>query len=144
MPRRTVRLGRGEHQPRFAPAQADFAAQARFRHRLRRFLHFSERLARRYGVTPAQHQLLLAVRGSSRGWLSVGAIAAELLIRHHSAVGLVERAGRDGLVRKVADPDDHRRVQVHLTTRGRWLIRLLTAAHRRRLARIWLRVPRPR
>ena len=143
MPRRTVRLGRGALRPH-TPTQGDFVAQARFRHRLRRFLRFSEHLARRYGVTPAQHQLLLAVRGRRPGWLSVGAIATELLIRPHSAVGLVERAVRDGLVRKETDPGDQRRVQVHLTARGRRLILLLTAAHRRRLARLWLHVPRPR
>ena len=143
MGRRTVRLGRGHLGPH-TPTQADFAAQARFRHRLRRFLRFSEHLARRHGVTPAQHQLLLAVRGSRAGWLGVGAIATQLLIRHHSAVGLVDRAVRDGLVHKIIDQSDQRRVQVHLTARGRRLILLLTAAHRRRLARLWLRVPRPR
>lgn len=121
-----------------------YVAHARFRYALRRFLRFSELRARAAGLTPAQHQLLLAIRGSRSGWLSVGAIARALLIQPHSAVGLVERAVRDGLVRKQPDPRDLRRVRVWLLPRGQALIRELTLAHRAELRRLWRRVPRLR
>lgn len=121
-----------------------YAEHARFRFALRRFLHFSEERARAAGLTPAQHQLLLAIRGSRRGWLSVGAVARALIIRPHSAAGLVERAVRDGLLVKESDPDDHRRVRLKLTPRGEALIAELTLAHRPELLRLWRRVPRLR
>lgn len=121
-----------------------YAEHARFRFALRRFLHFSEERAREAGLTPAQHQLLLAIRGSRRGWLSVGAAARALLIQPHSAAGLVDRALRDALVRKEPDPADHRRVRVLLTPHGDTLIERLTLAHRAELRRLWRRVPRLR
>ncbi len=120
---------------------ADFAAHARFRYALRRFLAFSEGRAWAAGITPAQHQMLLAVRAAPAGWLSVGAIARRLMIRPNSAAGLVERAARQGLVEKAADPRDGRRVQVRLSERGAALIADITAAHRVELARLWRRVP---
>ncbi len=123
---------------------ATFALHANFRKALREFLRFSERAAREAGLTPMQHQLLLAIAGSREGWLSVGDIARELMIQPHSAVGLVERAATRGLVQKEADPADHRRVRVRLQPRGKALIERLTRAHRRELRRLWDRIPGPR
>lgn len=123
---------------------ATFAAHARFRHALRGFLRFSEQAARAAGITPEQHQLLLALRGSPLGWLAVGEIARELMIVPHGAAGLVERAVTHGLVRKEVDPADHRRVRVHLTEAGDALITRLTAAHQGELRRLWGRIPPPR
>ncbi len=124
--------------------QATFAAHARFRHALRGFLRFSEQAARAEGITPEQHQLLLALRGSPLGWLAVGEVARELMVVPHGAAGLVERAVAHGLVRKEPDPGDHRRVRVHLTEGGDALITRLTAAHQAELRRLWARIPPPR
>jgi len=121
-----------------------FAAHARFRHALRRFLRFSEARARAAGITPTQHQMLLAIRGEARGWLSVGEIARQLMIRPNSAAELVDRAVSQGLAVKAADPDDARRLRVQLTDRGHALIEEVTADHRDELARLWRRVPPPR
>ena len=44
-------------------ADADYRRLLQFRTGLRRFLHWSEEQAERAGLTAAQHQLLLAVRG---------------------------------------------------------------------------------
>ena len=87
-----------------------------FRVALRRFLHWSEQAAEAEGLTPAQHQLLLAVRGhaESQG-PTVSDVAGYLLVRHHSAVGLIDRAEAMGLVARRADADDHRVVRVRLT-----------------------------
>lgn len=118
-----------------------FRAHARFRRMLRRFLRFSERSARAEGVTPEQHQLLLAVRGARRGWLLVGEVAAHLMIVPHAAAALVERAAARGLVRKEPDPDDGRRVRVLLTPLGAEIVTRLTVRHRERLRRLWGRIP---
>jgi DNA-binding MarR family transcriptional regulator len=125
----------------------DFTRLLSFRDGLRSFLHWSETVARQAGLTPAQHQLLLAVRG--HGSLpSLGDIADHLMLRHHSAVELVDRAVRSGLVERVADPDDHRVVRITLTKEGERKLRALSAAHLEELSRIgprfaalWTKLP---
>lgn len=104
---------------------------------LRRFLHWSEEQARAEGLTPAQHQLLLAVRGhGDRRGPTIGDVAEALLVRHHSAVGLVDRAADAGLVRRVADPDDDRIVRLRLTEPGARRLRRLSALHLGELRRL--------
>ena len=120
-----------------------FAVHARFRHALRTFLRFSEQAARRAGLTPEQHQLLLAIRGSGRPWLLVGEVATELLIAPHSALGLIERAVAAGLVSREQDPGDHRKVRVSLTPLAQQLVAELTLAHRAELRRLWDQIPPP-
>jgi DNA-binding MarR family transcriptional regulator len=104
---------------------------------LRKFLRWSEEQARAEGLTPAQHQLLLAVRGSSdvRG-PTIGDVAEALLVRHHSAVGLVDRAVDSGSVRRVADPDDERVVRLRLTESGARTLRRLSKRHLSELRRL--------
>jgi DNA-binding MarR family transcriptional regulator len=90
-----------------------------FRYRVRRFLHFSERVARSCGITPQQHQLLLGVAGyTGRGWATISELAEFLQERHNAVVGLVQRAAERGLVRKLQGQRDRRFVKVHLTRRG--------------------------
>lgn len=114
----------------------DYRALAEFRSALRRFLHFSEQAAREAGITPAQHQLLLAVRGfAGPGTPVVGDLAEALQLRHHSTVELVDRAERAGLVTRVPDPDDLRRQHVTLTATGQRLLEDLTLVHRDELRR---------
>ncbi len=122
---------------------AVFAAHANFRRTLREFLRFSERAARQAGVTPEQHQMLLAIRGAARPWMLVGEIATALMVAPHSALGLVERAAAAGLVHKERDPDDHRKVRVSLTPAADILIRDLTLAHGAELRRLWRQIPPP-
>ncbi len=97
---------------------------------LRRFLAWSARQAKAAGLTPAQHQLLLAVRGHPGPEApTIGDVAEHLQLRHHSAVGLVDRAEAAGLVARVADADDRRVVRVRLQDRGRVALQELTALH---------------
>src|SRR5271166_3427456 len=98
---------------------ADYEDLLTLRTGLRRILRWSEQQAGAAGLTPAQHQLLLAIRGHSdhRG-PTVGEVADYLLLRHHSAVGLVDRAVTAGLVKRVRDPQDHRVVRLQLTPKG--------------------------
>jgi DNA-binding MarR family transcriptional regulator len=116
------------------PSAADYARLLRFRTALRRFLRWSEQQAREAGLTPAQHQLLLAIKGHAEGTgPTIGEVAGYLALRHHSAVGLVDRAERAGLVERQRDPDDHRAIHLRLTATGEERIRLLSEAHLREL-----------
>jgi DNA-binding MarR family transcriptional regulator len=113
---------------------ADYARLLAFRDRLRRFVHWSEERARDVGMTPAQHQLLLAIRGHG-STPSMGDIAGHLLLKHHSVVELVDRAERAGLVRRLHDGDDQRVVRVVVTPLGQRRLQKLSAAHVEELAR---------
>ena len=114
-----------------ADAQAvDYHALAQFRFQLRRFLSFSETAARDAGLTPQQHQALLAIKGfSSAEPLSVGELAEFLLVRHHTAVELVDRMTRLRLLERIADEDDSRRILVKLTKKGEQKLRMLSKIH---------------
>jgi DNA-binding MarR family transcriptional regulator len=117
-------------------SDGDYQALARFRHALRVFQRLSEEAARDAGVTPAQHQLLLSVRGHAGDAPPVVSDLAEALqLRHHSVVELVDRAEAAGLVRRTADPDDQRRQHVRLTRKGSALLERLSLVHRDELRR---------
>jgi DNA-binding MarR family transcriptional regulator len=108
-----------------------------FRTSLRRFLHWSEGQAAAAGLTSQQHQLLLAVRGhAGPDAPTIGDVAEHLLLRHHSAVELVDRAERAGLVRRHGDDGDRRLVRLELTAKGRRVLDQLTAVHLEELARL--------
>jgi DNA-binding MarR family transcriptional regulator len=112
----------------------DYEALAAFRHALRRFLRFTEEGARAAGLTPQQHQLLLAVKGRpGREWASIGELAEALQIRHHAAVGLVDRCEASRMIRRVVDPSDARQVRVLLTAAGEGILGRLSARNRREL-----------
>jgi DNA-binding MarR family transcriptional regulator len=117
-------------------SQQDYIALAEFRYALRVFQRFSENAARSAGVTPAQHQLVLAVKGWPRPEPpSVSDIAQRLQLRTHSTVELVRRAEQEGLVMTHADPNDHRRQLLEVTERGEELLASLSTLHRDELRR---------
>ena len=110
--------------------RADFENLLAFRTGLRRFLHWSQTQAQAAGLTPAQHQLLVAIKGHPGGQPpTVGDLAGYLLLRHHSAVELVDRAVAAGLVRRCPDPDDGRVTRVGLTADGESRLARLAPAH---------------
>ena len=110
--------------------QADFTHLLELRSGLRRFLRWSEEQAKAAGLTPAKHQLLLAVRGHpDPSGPTVGEIASYLVLRHHSAVGLIDRAVADGLVKRNADPRSKSVVRITLTPVGMEKLELLAEAH---------------
>jgi DNA-binding MarR family transcriptional regulator len=116
---------------------ADYARLLGFRDGLRRFLHWSEQQAAVAGITGAQHQLLLAIRGHEGETApTIGDVADHLLLRHHSAVGLVDRAEAAGLLRRERDHGDARVVRLHLTAAGARTLRRLSGAHLEELARL--------
>lgn len=115
---------------RASVTKANYEALAEFRYALRRFLAFSEEAASGAGLTPQQHQALLSIKGApGSDWLSISQISDRLLIRHHTAVELVDRLVGQGLVVRKADPSDGRRIQVHLTKSGEETLRALSVNH---------------
>ena len=115
--------------------QAQYERLLRFRTGLRRFLRWSSEQAAAVGLTSAQHQLLLAVRGhGSRP--SLGDIAEHLMLRHHSAVELVDRAVAAGLLTRHPDPGDRRVVRLALTPEGARRLEALAALHLEELDRL--------
>lgn len=109
---------------------------------LRHFEAWSAQQARAAGLTPAQHQLLLAIRGhGDPDGPTIGEVADYLLLRHHSAVGLVDRAEAAGLVRRTRSADDHRIVRLHLTEDGAARLEALSELHLEELERLALDVP---
>lgn len=123
-------------RPRRALSDADFRRLLAFRDGLRRFLHWSNQQAEAVGLTGTQHQLLLAIRGHGEPAPSIGDVADHLLLRHHSAVELVDRAEQAGLVRRANDPDDQRIVRLELTRKGAQKVEALAAAHLEELSRL--------
>lgn len=119
-----------------AMRDSDYAALAQFRYQIRNFLAFSEAAAAQQGLTPTQHQALLSIKGFVRpGPATVGDVAKFLLIRHHSAVELMNRLAKLGLVSRVADPDDARRVHLKLTKKGEQKLQALSRKNLEELRR---------
>ena len=115
-------------------AQSDYQYLAEFRFQIRRFLHFSADVARGATVEPQQHQLMLAVKGAPAGMVtSIQYLAHRLFIQHNSAVELVNRSVKKGLVERRQDPSDLRRVAVRLTQKGEKILRSLSEHHRSEL-----------
>src|ERR1051326_2375619 len=103
MPRRTV----------------DYVALADLRHHLRRFLQVREERARHLGVPPQQYMALLQLKAlQARPPATIGALADRLLVRHHTAVGLVDRRAERGMARRRRMGGDRRAVTVELTAKG--------------------------
>ena len=115
----------------------DYQELLRLRTGLRQFLHQSEDFAREVGLTPAQHQLLLAIRGHDHpDGPTIGDVANYLLLRHHSAVELVDRAVTAGLVERTADRGDARMVRLTLTEAGKRALGRLSARNLDELRRL--------
>jgi DNA-binding MarR family transcriptional regulator len=109
----------------------DYQALAEFRYQIRRFLRFSEEAARQAGLEPQHHQLMLAVKGAPENIEPrIGYLAEHLQIRHHSAVELVDRLVKRGLIRRIRGDEDRREVHVKLTAKGEHLLKELTLYHR--------------
>ena len=113
---------------------ADFRALAEIRYQIRRFLRFSEHAAREAGLVPQQHQLLLALKGLPPGRkATISELAERLQIQHHSTVELIDRLVERGLIKRLRDETDQRRVIIHLTPEGEQVLRRLSLLHRHEL-----------
>ena len=117
--------------------RAQYEILASFRYALRVFLRFSEDAAKDVGLTPQQHQALLAIKGfPGRDSVTVGELAERLQIRHHSAVGLIDRLTVLNLLDRIPSKEDRRNVSLVLTPHGEAVLEKLSAAHQVQLERI--------
>lgn len=114
----------------------DYGALAEFRFALRQFQAFSEERAAQVGLTPQQHQALLALRAASEEDATVGYVARRLLLKPHSATGLIDRLEKLGLVTRHTAAADRRRAQLQLTPRALDLLASLSATHRAEIKRL--------
>jgi DNA-binding MarR family transcriptional regulator len=117
-------------------SDADYVALASFRHAIRRFQAFSEEKAVEVGVTPQQHQALLAIRGCGSEQATVGYVAERLIMKPHSATGLVNRLEGLGLITREVASEDRRRAVLHLTPKAYALLDALSAVHREEVQRM--------
>jgi DNA-binding MarR family transcriptional regulator len=115
----------------------EYELLAAFRQALRGFLRFSEVEAEKGGLTAQNYQALLTVRACPEGGrISISDLAQRLLIRHNSAVGLVDRLARQGLLAREPAPEDARKVHLRLTAKGDRVLEKLAEVHREELRRI--------
>jgi DNA-binding MarR family transcriptional regulator len=113
----------------------DYQSLAEFRHQIRRYIRFSEKIVRNADLEPRQYQLLLALKGLPADVRPrIAELAEQLQIQHHSAVELVDRLESGGLVRRERGKSDRREVLVILTPAGERVIRDLVIHHRSELS----------
>jgi DNA-binding MarR family transcriptional regulator len=115
---------------------SEYQQLASFRFALRSFLRFSEVAAEKVGLSAQHYQALLAVCATADGHVTINDLAKQLLIRHNSAVGLVDRLTNQGLVSREPSPEDGRKVILHLTSKGDRVLEKLAEVHREELRRI--------
>jgi DNA-binding MarR family transcriptional regulator len=107
---------------------------AELRYQIRRFLAYRDQIARDNGLEPQQYQALLSIRGAPQGTeVTVGRLAQRMLVRHHSAVEMVDRLGTHGLVTRTRHPEDRRKMLVRLTAKGERVLRELALSSREEL-----------
>jgi DNA-binding MarR family transcriptional regulator len=136
-PRSYYSLVEGMPPQRPNVTQKEYEALAALRYTLRQFLRFSEDAAVAAGLTPQQHQALLAIKGFAGGdWITIGEMAERLQLRHHSTVGLANRLMAQRLVARERDAKDRRLVHLVLTARGEAILEKLSAAHKEQLRRV--------
>lgn len=129
-----MRASSGRTARRGTLSAGDYEALASFRYAVRRYLAFTEAGARSVGLTSQQHQALLAIKAHSHTRpVSIGDLASELLLKHHSAVELVGRLEKAGFAQKTVDVEDRRRALISLTTKGEGVLAALSANNLREL-----------
>jgi DNA-binding MarR family transcriptional regulator len=130
-----VELKRAEK--RYKLATRDYAQLASFRQALRAFLRFSESAAAKVGLTSQHYQAMLVLRACpDDARVTINDLARQLLLKHNSAVGLVDRLVEENLVTREASSADRREVHLQLTRRGRQVLAKLAAMHRGELQRV--------
>ena len=117
--------------------KTEYEVLAEFRYTLRRFMSFSENAAKEVGITPQQHQALLAIKGfPGREQITIRELSDRLQIKHHSAVGLLNRLEAEKLITRSPFQKDRRKVFISLTARGLSILERLSDIHREELQRL--------
>jgi DNA-binding MarR family transcriptional regulator len=124
----------GRHVTETKSDEVDYRALADFRHALRRFTNFSQKAAEDVGLTPQQHQAILAIKAEDS--LTIGELADRLMLRPHSATGLADRLVRLALVERRGTAGDKRRTELCVTERADELLKRLSDSHRNELRKM--------
>jgi DNA-binding MarR family transcriptional regulator len=110
----------------------DYQALATFRYALRKFLSFSKSaLAAEADLTTEQYEALLALKafGGEDG-CTVSELSERLQVKHHTAVGLVDKLEELQFVRRKQGVEDRRKVFVRLTPAGSEVLQRVAIIHR--------------
>ncbi|CAN5530928.1 helix-turn-helix domain-containing protein [soil metagenome] len=122
----------------------DYETLLNLRNAIRRYVRFTEEGAREAGLTPQQHQLLLAIKGQpDKDWATVKELAEALQLKHQTVVGLVDRCETADLVERQPSTTDKRQVRVVLSEKGEGILELLSTRNMAELRSLehWLRPP---
>ena len=112
----------------------DFETLADFRYQIRKFVRFSEQVARQHGIMPRQYLLLLQIKGyPGRDWATVGELAERLQAQHHGVVALISRCEKQGFVERRRSAEDRRRIEIRLLEKGETVLDELARLHRAEL-----------
>ena len=115
-------------------SKTEYETLADFRYALRHYLRFSRTAVESAGITLQQHQAMLFIIGyPGREQVTIGELAERLQVRHHSAVGLVDRLEEQGLVERTQNTGDRRQVLIGLTKKGVEVLESLASMHREEL-----------
>jgi DNA-binding MarR family transcriptional regulator len=104
----------------------EYAAAAKFRTALRKFLRESETASRNAGVTPRQYLLLLQIAAADGGTTTVTDLVDKLVLTQSTVTELVQRAEQAGLVERRGATHDARVVHLRLSEKGE---QILSAVH---------------
>jgi DNA-binding MarR family transcriptional regulator len=113
----------------------DYDALASFRYAMRKFLSFSRRvLLTEAKLTVVQYEALLAVKAfAGSSGLTIGDLSERLQVRHHSAVALVAKLVKRGLVDRKPGATDRRQVFLRLSSEGNHVLEKAAIIHRREM-----------
>lgn len=126
-------------------SKRNFEVLADFRYQIRKFVRFSEHLARQYKIKPLQYLLLLQIKGyPGRDWATVGELAERLQAQHHGVVALISRCEKLGFVERRRSSEDRRRIEIHLLKKGERILQKLARLHRNELVSLQGRFVVPR
>jgi DNA-binding MarR family transcriptional regulator len=117
-------------------SDTDYAMLADFRYTLRQFMTFSEGAAATQGLTAQQHQALLAVRAAQPDTATIGFVADRLILKPHSATGLIDRLEKLGLLVRRPSTVDRRQALLELTAKAETILAELSATHREEIRRL--------
>jgi DNA-binding MarR family transcriptional regulator len=103
-----------------APSLEEYQRAAELRAAIRAFLRRGEQVARRQGLTPQRHVMLLMIKGAPDGRerSTVTELAERLQLAQSTVTELVARAERAGLVDREPSHADGRVVYLRVTAAG--------------------------
>jgi DNA-binding MarR family transcriptional regulator len=110
----------------------DYDALASFRYAMRKFLSFSRQaLAEKAQLTPEQYEALLAVKAfPSAAGVTISDLSERMQVKHHTAVGVVDKLETLSLLEREPGVRDRRQVFLKLTPEGSRVLTKVAALHR--------------